>query len=81
MQNVRLSRAVVILISSPSLMRDRSIELQTALSYVSVQNTIRCLSWAGKHHSLHDVEFDKSTGWVLGIHEAKKNFSLYTIDF
>ena len=51
------------------------------LSYVSVQNTIRCLSWTGKHHSLHDVEFDKSTGCILGIHEAKKNFSLYTIDF
>ena len=37
------------------------------------------LGW--KLSSLHDVEFDNSTGWVLGIHEAKKNFSLYTIDF
>ena len=32
------------------------------LTYVSVQNTIRCLCWAGKLSSLHDVEFDKSTG-------------------
>ena len=37
------------------------------------------LGW--KLSSLHDVEFDNSSGWVLGIHEAKKNFSLYTIDF
>ena len=51
------------------------------LSYVSVQNTIRCLCWAGELSSLHDVESDKSTGWVLGIHEAKKNFSLYMVDF
>ena len=32
MQNMRLSRAVVILILSPSLTKDRSIELQTALT-------------------------------------------------
>ena len=51
------------------------------LTYVSVQNTIRCLCWTGKLSSLHDVEFSKSTGYVLGIHEAKKNFSLYMIDF
>ena len=177
MQNMRLSRAVVILILSPSLTKDTSIELQTALTlnrpggilpvpglyfitskivqlakkaknadisvlsnflaiffkfflyiekfyqvlstcqisdqldhsnrnyrlgaesalpqpyqsakslaclrltYVSVQNTIRCLCWTGKLSSLHDVEFAKSTGYVLGIHEAKKNFSLYMIDF
>ena len=32
MQNMRLSRTVAILILSPSLMKDRSIELQTALT-------------------------------------------------
>ena len=32
MQNMRLSRAVIILILSPSLTKDRFIELQTALT-------------------------------------------------
>ena len=32
------------------------------------------LGW--KLSSLHDAELDKSPGWVLGIHEAKKNYSL-----